>query len=107
EGGGDGGGEWGVVRARGREPARQLEHVAGIDRALERAAEGGPDRDGCADAVRVRPADDLLGRLNGLLDGRVRVALVERLGGGEGVVHLVEARGDQTAAALLVHGNPR
>src|SRR5262249_56777613 len=101
EGGGDGGGEWGVVRARGREPAGQLEHVAGIHRTLERAAERGADRDGRADAVRVRPADDLLGRLDGLLDGRVRVALVERLGGGEGVVHLVEPRREEAVVAPL------
>src|SRR5207248_4219121 len=82
----------------------EVEHLSAIYGAFERAPERGPDRDRRTDAVHVRALDDPLGRPSRLLDRRVRVALVEGLGRGEGVVHLVEAGRGQPLVALLVQG---
>src|SRR5918996_1091856 len=87
---------------RRREPLGEVDHVPGVDRALERAAEGDADRDGDADAVRPRALGDALGGGHRLLDGGVLVPPVEGLGRGEGEVHLVQPGGGQPVVAPLV-----
>ena len=57
----DGVGEHDLVRIRRREPPCKLENPAGIDPALERAAERGADRNGGSDPVIVGAGDDPLG----------------------------------------------
>ena len=82
-------------------------HPAGIDRAFERAAERGADRNGGADPVRVGARDDRSAALERLLDRGVLVPLVEGLGRGEGEVHLVEPGRDQPVVARLVERETR
>ena len=84
------------------EAPRQLEHPSRVDGALERAAEGGPDRHGRPDPILVRTRHDALRGLRRVLDGRVLVSLVERLRRGEGHVRLVQARLHEPVVAALV-----
>jgi hypothetical protein len=78
-----------------------------IDRALERAAEGDADRDGCPNPVGVRTVDDPLRRVNRLIDGRVLIPLVEGLRRGEREVHLVETGRRKTLVTQLVESQAR
>ena len=80
----------------------QLEHAARVDGALERAAEGGADRERRADPVRLRTREDAHASRDGLLERGVGVALVELLAGREGEVHLLEADVAQALVAALV-----
>ena len=91
-----------LVGLGGGETARELEDPPRVDGALERAAERGPDGHGRPEPIVVRTRHDALGGLHGLLDGRVLVALVERLRCGEGDVHLVQAGSHQPVVATLV-----
>src|SRR5688572_25391612 len=85
-----------------REPLGEVDDAPGVDRALERAAEGDANRDGGADAVRPRALRDALRGGHRLLDGGVLVPPVEALGGGEGEVDLVQPGGGQPVVAALV-----
>ena len=91
-----------LVGLGGCETSRKLEDSPRVDGPLERTAERGPDGHGRPKPVVVRARDDALGGLHRLVDGRVLVALVERLGGREGEVRLVEAGSHQPVVATLV-----
>ena len=73
-----------------------------VDGALERAAERGPDRHGRSQPILVRTRDDALGGLYRLLDGRILVALVERLRRSERDVRLVQTGFHEAVVATLV-----
>src|SRR5262245_51952675 len=75
-----------------------------VDAALEGAAERNADRD----RRLIRPClDHGRGAELGLLQRRIRVPLVERLGGREGHVHPVERARLEALEALLVEDQPR
>ena len=80
----------------------ELGDAARVDGALERAAEGGADRHGRADPVRLRARDDPLAGGHSLFDRRARVAAVELLRRGEREVDLVEAAVAEPVVAALV-----
>ncbi len=96
-----------LVRAGRHDPRCELRHAARVDGALERTAEGDPDRHRRADPVGRRARDDPLGGGDALLDRCARVALVELLRRGEGEVHLVETAVTQPLVAALVQGEAR
>ena len=91
-----------LVRSDARHSAGELGHAAGVDRALERAAEGRTDRHGRPYPVGLRALDDPLRGGHSLLDGGACVAAVELLGGREGEVHLVEPALPEPVVAALV-----
>ena len=99
-------GEDDLVRARSREPRRERRDAAGVDGALERAAEGDADRHRRSDPVGVRALDDARAGGRRLLDRRACVAAVELVGRREGEMHLVEARVAQALVAALVERKP-
>jgi hypothetical protein len=94
-------GEDDLLRAGGDTALGEAKNRGSIDLALERAAEG--NRDGDADRPLARDSSELVDRL---IHGAVRVALVERLGGGQREVHLVEIGRGKTLVALLIQDEP-
>ena len=84
----------------------RLHDAFGIDLALERAAERDAQRHRRAEAVRTSARDDAPGSLDGLLDGRALVPLVERFGDAECEANLVEPRRDEPLVAALVEREP-
>ena len=103
----DGVGEDDFVRTRLSRPRSEREHPRRIDRALERAAEGGPDRDGRAPSVGVCALGDARRRLARLFGRGVLIVPVERLARGEREVHLVEIRRREPVVAALVQDEAR
>src|SRR6266536_1388043 len=95
-----------LVGLRLHELIREAEDVAGIDGALERAAEGNPDRHRGADAVGVGAGDDVLCNLDRLLRRRVLVPAIEVLRGREREVNLIESRLRQAVVAAFVQREP-
>ena len=84
----------------------EAKHPSLVDPPLERAPERDADDHGGADPVRPRPRDDPVGRCDRLVDRRVLVSPVERLGRAEGEPDLVQPAGGQALVSALVQREP-
>ena len=81
---------------------RKRDHAAIVDATFEGATEGDADVDGGRDPVLLRPRDDPQGRMDRLLNRRVLVPAIERLGRTESEADLVQpGRGEAVVTALV------